>query len=290
MSDKPIGEIVGRHDKASPSEPAVTETVTKATPATNPVVETTTRASETPVGGGQTSETPDPIHGLKSALGKERERADRFEKDWKVSSREQKRLAQQLEAMNRELMTMREASSKPDPKALEDKFFGGPAGFVTEQVSASEQRVYQALLNERIAMSRELAMHQYEDFAEAEEAFIEACKKDPALGAEADKSRMPALVAYREGKKILSAAKAAPAGSAGEDRIAKLEAEIAALRAGRDGGQTSAEAGTATAAAQKPSIPRSNVGVRGSGVGKTTSWAGPTPIDSVFGRQRRSAR
>lgn len=279
MSDKPIGEIVGRQDGAASSpapESGAAASKSEAAP--------TTHASATPA-AGESAEPVDPIAGLKSALDKERERATKFEKETKAEKRERQRITQETAALRQELQALRATVNRPDPKVVEDEFYGGPTSFVAKQVSEAKAEFHRALVSERVESSRELARDRYEDFDEIEASFIEAARKDSSLLEGLAESRQPALLAYKRGKQLLAGAESAP-----DSRIAKLEAEIAELRAGRDGGQTSAAAETAAAPAQKPSIPKSNVGLRSTAVGKATSWAGPTPIDNVFGRQRRAAR
>lgn len=276
MSDQPVSEIVGRHDSAD-SAP-VSGAASGAGETTSPA----SASGATPAADGQAAETVDPIAGLKSALDKERDRASKFEKDFKKSERARQ---QEAATLRRELDALRAAAPKPDPKSIEDEFWSGsPPEFVNKRLSEVEQRFEERLTRERVESSKELARDKYEDFDDVEAAFMEAAAKDQSLWNGVLDSRLPALVVYKKGKQLLSGAVNAP-----ESRIAKLEAEIAELRAGRDGGQTSEAAETAAAPAQKPSIPKSNVGVRGSGVGKTTTWTGPTPIESVFGR-RRAAR
>lgn len=270
MSDQPISEIVGRQGDAGPA--AETATVT------GDVTQTAKTTGETPV-DGQSAETTDPVAGLKSALDKERDRASRFEKDFKKSERARQ---QEAASLRRELEALRSSAPKPDPKAVEDEFWAGsPPEFVNKRLSEVEQRFEQRLVRERVESSKEYARNSYEDFEDVEAAFLEAAAKDQSLWNGVTESHAPALVVYKRGKQILAGTVNAP-----ESRIAKLEAEIAELRAGRDGGQTEAETETVKAPAPKPTIPKSNVGVRGSGVGKTTSWAGPTPIENVFGRHR----
>lgn len=274
MGDQPISEIVGRHEAA----PETGATEATATAAAEQAATGETSAASAP------AEAPDPVAGLKSALDKERERASRFEKDFKKSERARQ---QEAASLRRELEALRAAAPRPDPKAIEDQFWsseGGPPQFIDQRLSAFEQRQQAAIIQERVELSKELARDKYEDFEEAEAAFTEAAEKDPTLWNGVLDRRLPAIEVYKRGKKIMSGAETAP-----DTRIAKLEAEIAALKAGRDGGQTEAATETVTAPAKKPQIPKSNVGVRSSGVGKSSSWAGPTPIDNVFGRQR-SAR
>lgn len=277
MSDTPIGDIVGRHDSATPAS----ETGA-ASGGVDTAVQPAQASGETSGADGQAAETVDPVAGLKSALDKERDRASRFEKDFKKSERARQ---QEAAALRRELESLRAMAPKPDPKAAEDEFWASsPPEFVNKRLSEVEQRFEQRLTRERVESSKEYARDRYEDFEDVEAAFIEAATKDPSLWTGVNESQAPALVVYKRGKQLLAGTVSGP-----DARIAKLEAEIAELRAGRDGGQTEAVAETAAASTQKPSVPRSNAGIRGSGVGKTTAWAGPTPIENVFGR-RRSAR
>jgi hypothetical protein len=275
MSETPIGTPVQHQEGAGASAKPETGAAASDTQAR------TTQSSETQA-GGQTEPAEDPIAGLKSALGKERERAGRLEKETKAEKRERQKLAMQLQQMTSELATLRTASQQVDPKALADKFYSGPETFVTEQVSSVKQEIFKTQMIERVETSKELARDRYEDFDEVEAAFLEAAQKDASLWNGVNESRLPALLVYKRGKKLLESSGA----PAAEDRIAKLEAEIASLRAGRDGGQTTTETETVTAAAQKPSIQKSNVGARGTSVGKTTTWAGPTPDEKIWGRQR----
>ncbi len=275
MSDQPIGEIVGRHDSASvaPETGAASGEVAPAAPA----------AGATPA-DGQTAEPVDPVAGLKSALDKERDRASRFEKDFKKSERARQ---QEAAALRRELDALRAAAPKPDPKAAEDAFWASsPPEFINKQLSDFQQRQAQQAFNERVEEGRDLARDRYEDFDDVEATFLEAAQKDPSLWqGMSNKPLTLASQVYKKGKQLMAGAETAP-----DARIAKLEQQIAELRAGRDGGHTETEAETAPVAAPKPTIPKSNVGVRGSGVGKSSSWAGPTDINSVFGRQRRASR
>ena len=277
MSAKQIEQIVGRQDGASAdAAPETGATVGASDVAT----QAKTGTGETPASGEAAAEQ-DPIHGLKSALGKERERGDRFERDWKSATRAQKQLEQRLAALDRELGGLRASANKRDPKVEQDQFYGGPTEYIDGRFSSLEEKWNRQQVNERSELSRELARDRHEDFDDVEAAFIEAAQKDPNLWAGVLESRLPALVVYKKGKQLMSNSGAA---TVSEDRIAKLEAEIASLRAGRDGGQTSEAAETATAT-QRPSIPKSNVGARSSGAGKATSWAGPTPAENVWGRR-----
>ncbi len=274
MSDTPIGEIVGRHDGAGAGSASVTDAA-----GAGEVTKTAPVAGETPAEGGESAAPVDPIAGLKSALDKERDRASRFEKDWKKSERTRQ---QSEAALRRELEQLRASAPKPDPKAVEDEFWSSsPPEFVNKRLSEVEQRFEQRLVRERVESSKEYARDRYEDFEDVEATFLEAAAKDPSLWNGVNESQAPALMVYKRGKQLMAGPVNDPT-----SRLAKLEAEIAELRAGRDGGQTDAGTETVAAPAHKPSIPKSNVGVRGSGVGKSTSWAGPTPIENVFGRHR----
>src|SRR5690348_12050728 len=103
MSEKPVGEIFGRHDTAAP---AAAETAT-ASGASEPVP-SAVQAGATPADGAEKpAEQADPIAGLKSALDKERERAARFEKDWKASQRASRQRDQQFATMAQELAALR---------------------------------------------------------------------------------------------------------------------------------------------------------------------------------------
>lgn len=272
MSEQPIGEIVGRHDGAG---------VAPETGASAGVVaeQSGQVTGETSAAGGQDAEPVDPVAGLKSALDKERDRASKFEKDFKKSERARQ---QEAAALRRELDALRAAAPKPDPKAVEDEFWSGsPPEFVNKRLSEVEQRLEHQLVRERVELGKDLAREKYEDFEDVEAAFLEAAANDQSLWNGIPTGRRMAAEVYKRGKQLLAGTENDPT-----SRLAKLEAEIAELRASRDGGQTDVATETAAAPAQKPSIPRSNVGVRGSGVGKTTSWAGPTPIENVFGRRR----
>lgn len=276
MSEQAISEIVGRQ-ASSPAAETAPETSTSQT------VQSDKAAGATPAAEGQAATEPvDPIAGLKSALDKERDRAARFEKDFKKSERTRQ---QEAAALRRELEMLRAQAPKPDPKANEEAFWSSsPPEFIDQRLSAFQQQQQAAATQERVEISKELAKDRYEDFEDVEAAFLDAAQKDQSLWNGVLDKKLPALEVYKRGKQLLAGSANDPA-----SRIAKLEAEIASMRAGRDGGQTSAEAETVQAPAQKPSIPKSNVGVRGSGVGKATSWAGPTDIENVFGR-RRAAR
>lgn len=279
MSAKPIEQIVGRQDGASADKAPETGA---AVGASDVATQAKTSTGETPASvDAAAAAEQDPIHGLKSALGKERERADRFEKDHKAATRAQKQLEQRLAAMDRELAGFRANATKRDPKVEQDQFYGGPTEYIDGRFSSLEEKLNRQQVNERSELSRELARDRHEDFDDVEAVFIEAAQKDQSLWAGVLESRLPALVVYKKGKQLMSNSGAA---TVSEDRIAKLEAEIASLRAGRDGGQTSEDAETATAT-QRPSIPKSNVGARSSGAGKATSWAGPTPAENVWGRR-----
>ncbi len=280
MSDKPIGEIVGRQDKpASAPETGVASTSEGTASAQ--------ASGETSAAGGQAAPAEDPLAGLKGALEKERERASRFEKDFKKSERARQ---QEAAALRRELEALRAQAPKPDPKAIEDRFWsadGGPPEYVESRISSVKEELTKQSLLERVEEGRDLARERYEDFEDVEAAFVEAAEKDPSLWNSIQSMRplSRANAVYKKGKQLLAGAENTP-----DKRIASLEAQIAELRAGRDGGQPSAAAETAAAPAEKPTVPRSNAGSRGSGVGKTTTFAGPTPIDQIFGRRRQAAR
>lgn len=277
MSEQAISEIVGRH--AEPS--AAPESGASDSPSV--AVQSDKAAGATSAVEGQAAEPVDPIAGLKSALEKERESRSRFEKEFKKSERTRQ---QEAAASRREIEMLRAMAPKPDPKANEEAFWSSsPPEFIDQRLSAFQQQQQAAATQERVEISKELAKDRYEDFDDVEAAFLDAAAKDQSLWNGVLDKKLPALEVYRRGKQVLAGVDNAP-----ESRISKLEAEIASLRAGRDGGQTSVETETVQAPAQKPSIPKSNVGVRGSGVGKSTSWAGPTDIDKVFGRHRRAAR
>lgn len=289
MSEKPIGESVGRQgaDTGAAPETGV------ATGASEVVTKAKTETAETAVPGATAgaAEPEDPIHGLKSALGKERERGNRFEKDWKSSERARKQLEQRLAVIEQQHREAQAAAAKVDPKELADRFFAGPETFVTGQVSESEKRIMRAVIEDRIESSKEMARDRYDDFDDVESVFLEAAAKDKSLWEGIEQARLPALLVYKRGKKLLeTAAQGGSAKTADEDRIAKLEARIEQLTAGRDGGQTGAEAETAEAAAKKPTVPRSTVGTRGTGVGSTTSFRGPSPMESAYGNHRRRRR
>jgi hypothetical protein len=273
MSDKAISEIVGR--QAEPS--AAPETGTDASPAAPEKA-----AGATPAAEGGAAQTPEDLTAIRGALDKERDLRAKWEKDFKRSERTRQ---QETAALRRELEQLRASAPKPDPKASEDAFWASsPPEFIDQRLTAFQQQQAEQATRERVEISKELARDRYEDFEDAETAFLEAAEKDPSLWQGVNESKLPALVVYKKGKKILAGGETSPM-----SEIVKLRAEIAELRAGRDGGQTSAETETVTAPAPKPSIPKSNVGTRGSGVGKSTSWAGPTDIENVFGR-RRAAR
>jgi chromosome segregation ATPase len=277
MAEKSIGEIVGRQAPA---------TATPETGASAAGESASAKAGETSAEQGAVT-VEDPIAGLKSALDKERDRANRFEKDWKKAERTQKQRDQHVQSLEQELGRLRATVHKPDQAALENEFYTKGPEFVTGQLSAYEQRRNAERTRERLELSQELARDRYEDYDDAEAAFVEAANKTPALWQEMASRRAPAFYAYKKGKEILAFSGAeSTSTTAAEQRIAKLEAQIEALSAGRDGGQTDDGAETAPAAEKKPSIPRSNAGSRGSGVGKTSSWAGPTPLSKVYGRHR----
>jgi hypothetical protein len=286
MPEKPINEIVGKQAKPS----AAPETGATSKPAEQPAATPRETASGATSPGEVKAPrviTEDDIAGLKSALDKERERANGFEKQSKTWGRDREQYQGQIGQLQTELQRLQATINKPDPKALEHSFYTQGPEFVGQQVSAAEQRFQSALFQERVALSVDLARDKYEDYDDVMAVFAEAAKRDPSLGNELSRARLPAIAAYKKGKEIL-AGKSAQGAAATE--LEQLKAKIAALEAGRDGGQTSAEAETAAAAEQRPSVPRSNAGLRSSGVGKTTSWAGQTPIESVVGRQRRAAR
>ena len=275
MAEKDIGDIVGRHEGTTAPETGAVEPRGDVSAASSkPDASLPTDAAA--------AESVDPIAGLKSALDKERDARSRFEKESKAEARERKRLAQQLVNYERELQSLRSHVQRPDPKATEDAFWSGsPPEFIEQRLTAFEQRQAENAMRERVETSKEIARDRHEDFDEVEAAFQEAAEKNPTLWNGVLDKRLPAIEVYKRGKQILAGAESSPM-----SEIAKLRAEIAELRAGRDGGQTETDAETAEAPAHKPSIPRSNVGVRGTGVGKTTTWAGPTPIENVFGRRR----
>lgn len=274
MSDTPTEEIFGRHDKGAAPETGAAaqgEAVRSETPATETVA-------------AEQSTEADPLGGLKSALDKERERATKFEKDWKASQREARRRDQQTAMLEREVQALRAQATRPDPKAQEEAFWsanGGPTEFINQGFTSLREELTRERIQERAEISKEIARDRYEDFEEVEAVFLEAAAKDESHWNGVMEKRLPALEVYKRGKKILAGAETAP-----ESRIAKLEAEIAELKAGRDGGQPSAQTETVTSPAAKPTVPKSNAGLRSTGVGKTTSWAGPTPTESVWGRQR----
>lgn len=284
MSDKPIGEIVGRHDSASAS--TAPETGASAAAGDSGAASSATKAEATSATGEATAPGVDPIAGLKSALDKEREARSKFEKESKREARERARQAQVLDAAQRELADLRAKVNRPDPAAVEGEYWNAPHEFSAKQAAEAAQALRAEIHQQRVEEGKELARDRFEDFEDAESAFLEAAARDQSLWSKLPQGSPLTLATrvYKAGKQILAGGETSPM-----SEIEKLKAEIAELKAGRDGGQTSAGTETVTAPAPKPTVPRSNVGTRGSGVGSTTTWAGPTPINKVFGRQR-SAR
>lgn len=106
------------------------------------------------------------------------------------------------QALEEEVATLKGGKEPPKPVArpsvTEDE--EGAFNHVKSEVS-------QALLNERISLSREFMMDKHEDYELMESEFADMCKENPALATQMVKSPNPAKFAYQTAKNTLEAKK-----------------------------------------------------------------------------------
>lgn len=87
--------------------------------------------------------------------------------------------------------------------------------------------VDQRLAQERVALSREMAVTMYDDYEDMEELFIEESERNPALIYELQASGNPAFFAYKTAK-ALKDYRAAQSGDLRKQIRAEVEAELRA--------------------------------------------------------------
>lgn len=274
----PIGQVFGRQVE----KPAATQPAAEVVEETKAAGETpAAKATETVAGGNvETDKKPEAVKsddaGLKSALEKERTERKRHERDARS-------MRAQIDEQNKRFAEM-EKRLAPKPEDLDAKFFdGSPAKFIGEQIQSQMKSAHEAAERRFYLSNMELARRQFPDFEDAREAFVDAASKTPAMWNDIANSPAPAYAMYDAGKKL-----SAGSGESQEQLVARLVADgIEKAMAGRDGGQA-AEVET-TAVVERKSVPKSTIGARGTSVGKTAQWSGPTPISKIFGRHRRAA-
>ena len=132
------------------------------------------------------------------------------------------------------------------------------------------QQMQHDMVNERFNTSELLIRNKYEDVDDKLAVFDLAVKENPALGHQLQQERHPWEFMYKEASKMQAMNEI---GSDPASYRKKIEDEIRA--------QIAAE-NNPTSPAQKPSVPQSLAGQRSSASRSSSTYTGPTDLDSIL--------
>jgi hypothetical protein len=157
--------------------------------------------------------------------------------------------------------------TKPTDPA--DEFYSGPVDFISKREQALKQEFEQKFL----AMNVAQVQAQFQDYGEAEAAFVEAAKYNPTLQAQLRQSANPALFAYQNGKAFMELK---DIGSLDElrERIRQEERE-----------RLESEYRKQNVITQAAQASTSSAGAKGAGANTSPVFSGPTPLNQIFGRR-----
>lgn len=228
---------------------------------------------ETGDGGDPEDADSDPIdqsvEGLKKAISAVRGDKRKMRKKWQETQRRVDQLEGQLAAFQ-QMGARREPEPKAEPAAKGPDFYASPEEYISAKEKALQAHVEHRDFQTRANISEALLSEQHEDYEAAKAAFVKAAQSAPWLWQQVTADVLPARVVYREGKKLL--------GGGVSEVEAKLQAEIAELKAKMAGG----EAEQAAKAPSRP-IPKSNASARGTGAGAKKAWSGPRSLNEIIG-------
>lgn len=201
-------------------------------------------------------------------------------KNWRDARQALKSVTDQNKELKRQIedLTRKVMAPKAEPQKREDvpDPLVDPAGF--------KQHLRDEFRLEQIEASRADMIEEVgeAEFGAAEAAFIAAARTDPKLAEKLQRSRDPARVAWREGKKLLES-KPDP----NKDREA-LEAEITAKVMAKLGLNPDGTPLDGKPAAAKPRTvaPTSLADARSATPPPAPAWEGPRPLSSLIGRRR----
>jgi hypothetical protein len=232
--------------------------------------------AENPDAGKETGAPPAPESqdGQNSAYGRLRKERNESREQLMAEKVERARIEERLAAVQRQLEAFEAKKEQPSqplppPNVLED-----PYGYQAHQQTAMQQ----SLFNERLNMSEAIVRSQH-DSAEIDaalDAFKEAVRQNPALGAQLSRESHPYGWAYQEGKRLQALKEI---GTDPAAYRAKVEAEILA----RVEAERAAASPPATRSSVPPNLPPSLGKVANAGARMGTGYTGPTPIENLFG-------
>lgn len=160
------------------------------------------------------AEVTDSTKGEEQAVAKPKE-----EESWtKAAVLAERRKRQALEEENRRLKSGEAPKPAARPDVLEDQ--DGAFNHV-------EAKLSQALLNERINLSREFMIDKHDDYELMETEFADMCKDNPQLVVEMQRSSNPAKFAYQTAKNATEIKKLSDPQTR-EEIKAQMKAEILA--------------------------------------------------------------
>lgn len=249
----PLGEIFDAPAAPTPAAPAPKVETPETKPAAAPITGEKDKSVTPPV-------TPDPETVPFAAVKDERARRQAAEAE--------------LAKVKAEIEASRKAAEVPkaDPAPEPLGFYDDPEGFIARQVEQAQRA-----LKAQMVDASEMRMRESKpDYAEAEAAFMEVAKANPALARQAMDSPDAARFIYDHGKRLHASA---AMNTDPEAYRAKVEAEVRAKIEAEAKAKADEEARIADAA--KPSL---NSQARDtSGRFKPPAFAGPTPLGDILG-------
>jgi hypothetical protein len=213
----------------------------------------------------------DPEQGRIAALKAERDKRQALE-------RELQELRARMAAPPAQPVQQAPRQPATPPVPLADLMFQDPEKFV----AALQQRQEEQLLTTRIATSEAMARQQ-PDYDAAEQALTAYAQSSPQaeeeVRAKLRSHPAPAMWAYQAGKHLLSQQRWQPIMQQHSDPEAYIAAEVERRLQERQ-----AEQQPVTQAPAPPRLPTSLATTRAAGPRTGPGWAGPTPLNNVFGR------
>lgn len=215
---------------------------------------------------------PEDLSGLKKALTAER-------KIKREHAKELKRLQAEFDQIKNQLSAKPQEPKKEEPKADPLDFLADPEKFIEQRIAALKSATPDARLEVKkfwADRSEKQARQKYSDYQEKLDAFVEFAKGNKEQWDAVLDADDPGEYVYNLGANVIEAK------DIGGDLKSWKEKERERIKA-----EILGEKSEPTKQAAKPP-PKSIATARGSGVGATGTFAGPTPLTSIFAKQRRA--
>lgn len=197
------------------------------------------------------------------------------------TARELAELRGKLSAYQEQRPSNQQTQEQARPEDDDTRAYADPGKFAREVARNEAAGVRAELANAMHQMARRQLTRQHSDFAEAEQAFLDAAKQDRSLfvrmqAAVADGSMLHPEFAYETGKQLLRMQKL------GASSLEELEAKL--RKEAEEKAEEKYRKQSALDAAEQAST--TSAGARGSGATSGPVFSGVTPLKAIVGKKR----